>query len=331
MRTSVFRLIYRPTAVFKTILTTFCIFLISACSPSEPPLRVALLEWPPYELAFWAQDQGWLDKERVELLEYKTPAEVSRAFASGSVDIIAVTTDFALALAAQQPDTRIFVVIDSSNGGDVILSRQPVASASALRGKTLAVEAGPLGNFMLSRFLDRYGLSRSDLNIEYVDIPQHVEHWKISDVDLIITYEPSKTRILKEGAQVVFSSKEIPNEIVDVFIARESVIKNRKSDLDHFTHVWFKAVDDLHGNKPEVFSFIGERESIPADEIKAAFMEIRVPSLDENLMLLSGKDPALFRGVELNEKVMRLSSMLPSGATINKDKLITPEIVEEME
>lgn len=307
------------------------ILFLSACGQSTPPLRVALLEWPPYELAFWAEHNGWLDKEKIELLEYKTPAEVTRSFASGAVDIIAVTTDFALALAAQHPDTRIVLVIDASNGGDVVLSRQALDPSQNLKGKTIAVEAGPLGNYMLSRFLNRFGLKRSDMNIEYVDIPQQVDYWKNNDVELLITYEPNKTRLMNEDAQVIFSSKDIPNEIVDVFLVRESLLQDRKSDLMHFTHAWFKALDDLLSNKPEVLSFIGDRESIPVDDIRAMFTEIYLPDVKANQALLGGQIPDFIQGLVLNEQVMRESNMLSSRVSINKEKLVSPVLLEGMD
>ena len=319
-----------PRPIKVSAFITIILRLLSECGQSTPPLRVALLEWPPYELAFWAEHNGWLDKEKVQLLEYKTPAEVTRSFASGAVDIIAVTTDFALALAAQHPETRIVIVIDASNGGDVVLSRQALDPAQSLKGKTIAVEAGPLGNYMLARFLERFSLMPSDITIEYVDIPQQVDYWMNTDVDLLITYEPNKTRLLNEGAQVIFSSKDIPNEIVDVFLVRESLIKNRKSDLMHFTHAWFKAVDDLLSNKPELFSFIGERESIPADDIRAIFTEIYMPDVKANQALLSGQISEFIQGLKLNEQVMRDSNMLPSKVSINKDKIVSSLLVDGM-
>ena len=256
---------------------------------------------------------------------------MTRSFASGAVDIVAVTTDFALALAAQHPETRIVMVIDSSNGGDVVLSRQALDPAQSPKGKTIAVEAGPLGNYMLSRFLNRFDLKRTDMNIEYVDIPQQVDYWKNTDVDLLITYEPNKTRLMNEGAQVIFSSKDIPNEIVDVFLVRESLIQDRKGDLMHFTHAWFKAVDDLLSNKHELLSFIGERESIPVNDIRAMFTEIYMPDVKANQALLGGQIPDFIQGLELNEQVMRESNMLSSRVSINKEKLVSHVLVNRMD
>lgn len=301
--------------------------LLSACSAPEKPLRVALLEWPPYELAFWAREQGWIKPELARLLEYKTPAEVTRAFASGAVDIIAVTTDFALTLSDQFPEARIFIVIDASNGGDVVLSKAPVAGKQDLVGKTLAVEAGPLGTYMLTRFRDHYQLDKDDLKVEYVDLPAQVENWRDTDVDLTITYEPYRSRMLALGATEIFTSRQIPNEIVDVFLVRENLIKEREKDLKAFANAWFRAVDDLKQGKEELFTFIGERESMSADDIKYVLNnDISVPDYKQNLQLLKGEDQSFFNGLKRNESIMLKEGMITSN--INHKALVTAELIE---
>lgn len=301
--------------------------LLSSCSSPDKPLRVALLEWPPYELAFWAREQGWIKPEQARLLEYKTPAEVTRAFASGAVDIIAVTTDFALSLADKFPDTRLFIIIDSSNGGDVVLSRAPVTGKQDLIGKSIAVEAGPLGTYMLTRFRDYYQLDKNDLDVNYVDLPAQIDNWRNTDVDLTITYDPYRSRILDMGAHEIFSSRQIPNEIVDVFLVREALIKERKEDLQAFTQAWFRAVDDFKQGKEALFSFIGERESIPPEVIKTILtQDVHIPDKNENLKLLTGKDKSFFEGLKRNERIMLAEDMIKPGN--NHEQLVTAELIK---
>ncbi len=300
--------------------------LLSACSKPDPPLRVALLEWPPYELAFWASAQGWYNKEQIQLLEYKTPAEVTRAFATGSVDVIAVTTDFALTLAEQYPETRIVLIIDASNGGDVVLSRTPVKDKDDLLGKTLAVEAGPLGFYMLARFRDHYELSRTDLKIEYIDIPAQVDHWQNSDIDLVITYEPNRSRLIDLGAVEIFTSREIPNEIVDVFVVKDSLITSRHADLKHFVDGWFKAVEDLKAQPPELFKFIAEREDLPPEVVREIFQDhLVVPDRQENLRLLSASDSSFSNGLQRNERVMTEEGII--SGKIDRKALFTDHLL----
>ncbi len=299
------------------------ISLLNGCEQKKEPLRVALLEWPPYELAFWAYENNWFTNENAVLLEYKTPAEVTRAFTTGAVDIVAVTSDFALTLMEQNPDTRIFIVIDASNGGDTVLSKSPMDRQSNFKGKTIGVESGPLGSFMLARFMDKFAIERAELTIKYVDIPGQEEMWDQDQLDLLITYDPIRSKLKAKGAHEIFTSKEIPNEIIDVFLIRETKLESQKENLKAFITGWFKAVSDLHENKSSLFSFIGQRENLPAGTVQSIFKEVYVPGYAENMAQLSGKNIEFLSGLELHEKIMIEKKLMKRS--VDKSKLVTNE------
>ncbi|MBU2862288.1 ABC transporter substrate-binding protein [Reinekea forsetii] len=299
------------------------LLLISGCKPKSEPLRVALLEWPPYELAFWARENNWFNEEQAVLLEYKTPAEVTRAFATGAVDIIAVTSDFALTLMEQHPDTRIFLVIDASNGGDTVLAREPLTKNDDFTNRRIAVESSPLGSYMLARFMDKFSIQDGVLDIQYVDIPGQVEAWNKSNVDLLITYEPIRSILKSQGAFEVFTSKDIPNEILDVFLIRESTITDQSKNLTAFIEGWFRAVSDLKEGKPEVYEFIGKRERIPSTVVSEIFEDIYVSSYIDNISLLSGKNISLLQSLNQHEKIMIDKKLM--GVNVDKIKLITDQ------
>ncbi len=303
------------------ILSLFVfITLLSACQPRQEPLRIALLEWPPYELAFWARANNWFTSDQVVLLEYKTPAEVARAFATGAVDIIAVTSDFALTLLEEYPDTRIIVVIDASNGGDTVLSKLPLQKGDNFNGKRIGVESGPLGSYMLSRFMEKFDIQETELTIKYVDIPGQLSMWQAEEVDLLITYDPIRSKLKSQGAYEIFSTKEIPNEIIDVFLIREQQIDTHKEHLKAFINGWFKAVEDLNSKNPALYEFIGKRENIPSEVIREVFNDISVPSFSENLSQLSDKK-SFITNLKQHEKIMLNKKLMTK--TVNKQALIT--------
>ncbi len=319
-----------PDAFYRRWVVAFLVFLLLAgCQQEKPPLRVALLEWPPYELAFWAEQNGWMGEKHIQLLEYKTPAEVTRAYASGAVDVIAVTSDFALTLAEQFPDTRIFLVIDASNGGDAVLSRTPVANNQQLVGKTIAVESGPLGSYMLNRFMDRHQLEPGDLTINYVDIPGQLIAWQQQKMDLLITYEPSRSKLIEEGAVEIFTSRDIPNEIIDVFLIRERVMVVQKKSLSIFVNGWFKAVADLDQSDANLFHFIGEREGLPAGRVETIFKDIAVPGINRNREFLAGVNNGFNKGLEQHETIMLKDGLMQNK--INKQSLLTLDVMDMVE
>jgi NitT/TauT family transport system substrate-binding protein len=308
--------------VLKQLLcVALLVCTLCACDSKQPPLRVALLEWPPYELAFWARENQWFNKENAVLLEYKTPSEVTRAFATDSVDIIAVTNDFALTLLEHHPDTRAFILIDSSNGGDTVLSRTKLKPGDSFKDKQIGLESGPLGAYMLARFMETFEITSADLNIKYVDIPGQLEMWNANSIDLLITYEPIRSKILQQGAEEIFTSKDIPNEIVDVFLIREDKIALQKENLTAFVSGWFKAVDDLKKNKPELFEFVANRLNISKETAVETFKQVYVPNYSENMALLSGQNKDYLVGLNKNEQVLIDKGLIKKP--VNKEALVT--------
>lgn len=311
---------------FRALASLLCglylTMVMTACSQPEPPLRVALLEWPPYELAFWAREQGWVTEEDAQLLDYQTPAEVARAFANGTVDLVALTLDYALTLKENHPDTRIITVIDYSNGGDSVLSSTPVTDKNDLKGKRIGLESGQLGSYMFARFLDAYDLTSDDFDIQYVDIPAQVDTWKQGELDLLITYEPSRSEVMQMGAVEIFNSSDIPKEIVDVFLIRESLLESRNEQVKHFFKGWYQAVEALHQDDPRLYAFIAERESLPISVIESIFTEVEVPSLQANLAMMTGQDSEFVNGLARNEAIMIESGLMKKS--VDKMNIYTP-------
>ena len=301
--------------------TIVAIALLSGCQKQQAPLRVALLEWPPYELAFWARENNYFSSEQVTLLEYKTPAVVSRAFATGAVDIIAVTSDFALALMEDIPETRLFIVIDASNGGDTVLSKQPMKKGDSFKGKRIGFESGPLASYMLARFKEKFSINDDELKSKFVDIPGQIDMWEADEIDLLITYDPIRNKLKSQGAYEIFSSREIPNEIIDVFVIRAEAIETQKENLKAFVGAWFKAVDELHAQSPELIEFIGARENLSPSMVRDMFKDIYVPSYSENVAYLSGNDEAFIGGFKQHEQIMLEQKMMKN--VVDKHTLIT--------
>lgn len=204
---------------------------VVACSSPEPPIRVATLPWPPYDLIHFADRMDQLDREKIQLIEFQTPAEVVRAYRYGLIDVMLVTSHFALSTIAERPDTRIIYFIDVSLGGDALLTHADIESPEQLRGRKIGIEAAPLGTYTLIRALQHLELDRDDVSIVEIDTPDHGDAFLSGAVDAIVTYDPTRTRLLEQGANQLFGSEQIPYEIVDVVVARDALVDRRPDAL----------------------------------------------------------------------------------------------------
>lgn len=313
--------------MIRQCLLTLLAVLLAGCATEEPPLRIGALVWPPYELAFLAKDRGYFDTDRIKLVDYQTPAEVTRAYRYGLIDAFFLTTQFALPGTRQLQDSRIAYVIDFSIGGDALLARPGIESLPELSGRRVAVEASPLGGYMLQRVLDFAALSRSDLELRYVDTPDHVDAFASGTVDAVITYEPYRSRVLTLGATELFSSRGIPGEIVDVLMAPKAVMDTRESDLRDFVHGLEKARLFLDGNPAEALPVMATRQKLSPALLERALGGMRLIPLEENRSLLGGKDPGLRTLLERQVEVMQRAGLISESPDV--DRLIDSRLVEE--
>lgn len=291
------------------------ILMVGACSPPQEPVRIGILLWPPYDLARLAQAEGFIEPDRIQLVDYQTPAEVVRAWRNGLIDGYFLTTQYALGDDPGRPDTRIIHIIDESTGGDSLLARPGLDSLEQLKGKRIALEAGPLGAYMLQRVLDHAGLTRDDVDLHFVDTPDHVRAYASGQVDAVITYEPFGSRVADAGARKLFSSRDIPNEIVDVLYVSGALIEERGHELVSLVRGIERARKLLKSRPEHALPIMAERHGMDTATFARTLEGVTLLGLEENLELLSGEQPALSAWIEKQIEVFKRAGMWQPGTS----------------
>lgn len=299
---------------------------ITGCRAPEDPLRVGILAWPPYDLVALALEEELLDRGRYELVTYHTPSELVRSFRYGLLDVMFVTSHFAVASLNEVGDARIFYLIDVSLGGDSLLARPGLDSGEELRGARVGVEVAPLGMYTLIRALDQLGLDRSDVEIVSVDTADQFDAWRNGRVDAVVTYEPTRGRILELGAEELFNSESIPYEILDVVVARAGTIEDHRATLVSFVEGLDRAIDLYRGNPEAAIPKMARRHAISAEAFSRAMSGVEIFDLSANVRLLAGEDRKALEALTRQCEVMFEAGMLASLPEI--DTLIDASIVE---
>lgn len=284
--------------------------LSAGCAgPPEPPLRVGLLLWPPYSLFVVAQDQGYIGPD-VELVDLRSPADAMRAYRNGAIDLLPLTLEFGLTALAEDSTQRVVLVIDVSMGGDAILARPDIASLADLSGRRVGIEASPLGTYLLLRALERTSLSMAELEIVPVDVADHVEAYRSGRVDAVVTYEPARTRVLGLGARELFTSREIPGEIVDVLLVPEPLAMRREAEVREIVAGWLRARDRYIAAPDSVAAGMAAREGLTPAELRRALDGVGLPGLAENAAILSGRDSLVLQGWRRHAAFMHEQGLL---------------------
>lgn len=287
----------RPVASFCRLL--FCIVLVvlvAACDRSPPPvLRVGTSGWMGYQPLHLAAELNYFKRPgRFRIIEYSSDTQTLRAFRNGSVEAATVTLDEALLLAEDVPDLKVVLVMDSSRGADAVLSHPHIAQLSELRGRRIGYEATAMGAYMLGRAVDQAGLQLSEVTLVPVQIDEHEKAFTNGLVDAIVTYEPTRSRLLSIGVKELFSSAQIPNEIFDVLVVRLGHLKEYPEEVELLLSGWFKALDYQRQSPDDAIFRLSKRLGFSAEEARNAYRMIVFPSLAENRSWLSS-DPSVLR------------------------------------
>lgn len=244
-------------------------------SSNEPLITIGTNTWLGYEILYLAREKGFLP-ENIKIVEYNSTSEVKRAYKNGLINALALTLDEALRLHEEGYPIVIVLVFDFSEGADVVISREKIRDSKDIVGKRIGVEKTAFGWYMLNRFLDKYGLQEKDVYIKIIEAHEHYSAFVNGDVDIVVTFEPNRGKIVKRGGYVVFTSSEIRGEIVDLLVVDESLLKHKEA-LIGLLRAYFNAYDYFTKNQDEAIYLMTKREKVSSEEIKKALEGIRFP------------------------------------------------------
>jgi NitT/TauT family transport system substrate-binding protein len=273
-------------AVFWTAI--FCVCLVGCMQEPAKPLHIATNVWPGYEPLYLARSLGYLSETSVRLHEMSNSSDVIKAFRNREIDVAALTLDETLLLLQDGIDARIFLVMDISNGADVVMARPGIGDIKGLKGKRVGVESFATGAYMLSRALDKGGLDLRDILVVPVSLEAHEEAYLSGKVDAVVTFEPVRTRLLAKGAHIIFDSGKIPNEIFDVLVVRSDTCSSNSKELHHLEDGWYKALAYLKANPTDAWRRMAKLEGVSETQFQDSLKGLIIPDKSENQRLLSG-------------------------------------------
>lgn len=288
---------------------------IAGCESKDDSkvITVSMNTWPGYEPILLAKEKGYV-KDNVKVNRMDSATDVISTFHSGITDIAFVTLDEVLILRDKiDYGIKIIAIIDTSHGGDVILSQSNIKELKDLKGKKIGVEASAIGAYLLLRAFDlNPEIELSDVEIISMLYSKHEESFRNSSVDAVVTFEPIKTALLKQEANVLFDSSQIPDEILDVMIVKDLTIDTKGKEVKEVLAGWFKSIEYINNNHDKAISMMAKYEGVSTAEFHIAHDGLSIPSLTENHKMLSSEESDFFKNMST------LQSFLLKNQMINK-------------
>lgn len=291
-----------------------------ACAPSRPaPLRIGTNPWFGNEPLHALATTGELSP-RLRLVEYVSATQVQRAFENGDIDGAAITLDEAIRLSAATQDVTLAAQVDWSVGGDALVARRERPTLRSLVGARIGVENTALGALMLSRALERGGLEPAQVVVVPLNANEHLQAWLGDQVDAVITYEPMLTQLAAHGGVTLFSSAEIPGEVVDVIVARTSVLRATPAWLPLIRAETLRARDRAVGDPARFLRDSSRRLKLSEDEVSRQLEKVHLPDAAESTVAMRDQLPVRAREIARLLRERRLAAVTEEDA----DRLFAP-------
>ena len=283
-RHSIFRCI-SLLAVISSLL------IASGCSEQPPPpIRVGINPWPGYEFLYLAQEKGFYRDEGVDvrLIEFNSLSDARRAYERGQIDAMGTTVIEVLQVRDQSARSpQIVQVIDYSNGGDVIIARPGIKKGSDLRGTRIGVELASLGVYVLARGLAASGLTLKDVIPISMDQLSMEEALGKGDLDAVVSYPPTSINLLRDSKlNKIFSTTQIPGEVIDVIAVEEEIITRRPADVAKLLRAFHQAIEYSKQNRADAYRIMAAREGITAEEFGSV--------LADDIQMVNAADQAAY-------------------------------------
>lgn len=252
---------------------------------SAEPIKLAVypLPSPYFEYAMESLELFTKNNANVELVEFAQYSDVIQALDSGSVDASIMGITEAVTPIANGLDLDIVLMTDYSAGMDGIVAAPGINSVKDLKGKTIATNIGTMNHMLLLTALEQAGLSESDVNITNMSEGDATAALVGGSIDAASIFDPQMSKAAKEsGGKVIFSSKDLPGELSDVLIIKDSIVKYRADEVQGIVDAWYQVQDKYNKNSDSVVDLISPKAELTNDEFYSLLDGIDIATKDYN-------------------------------------------------
>lgn len=298
----------------SSIRHTLAVALLLACSftgsaSADAPLKpysVGYNNWIGYIALFVAQEQGLFKKEGLDVQTkmFSSPGDGIAPLLAGSLDGHLTTADSVITALDKAPGQLVNVFMtDTSAGADAVLAKSTIESVQALKGKTVAATSGQCNELLLAKALEKAGLTIKDVQLTNMNPDDAGAAFAAGKLDAAVTWEPwiSKVQGEKKG-HVIFSSKDVPNLILDTFAISKKTADTKAAETKSFVRALEQANAWVIAHPKEAAAIAAKPLEQSADEVAAMLPKVKLYDAAANKAQMGTKTapgPALAVAKEL--------------------------------
>ena len=258
---------------------------------SQARLSVAITSWPGFEYLYLAEQRRLGHRYGLDLRvqQYTSIEDQRHAYGRGDVEVIATNLPDAITICQEVPKRcpELFLVIDQSEGADVIISKSDIEDVRGLVGQKVGLERTVLSEYLLLRAFETKQVPFDQVRLMHEGPSALVSALSKGKVAAIVTYPPH-SNLLREDSRyrVLFSSAQIPGEIVDILAVNPAFAKRHPGMIRALVRTWWAAQALARAEPISSKALMAKREQVSPAEFVASERGIRYPtSADQAEML----------------------------------------------
>jgi NitT/TauT family transport system substrate-binding protein len=237
-----------------------------------------------------------------------------------------VTLDEAVTLLESGVPIKVILVLDSSAGGDAVIGRPNVERFEDLAGRSVGFEFSAVNAYVLCKASQIHALDcRRDFRKVDVPLNDQVQAFLSGTVDAVVTFEPFKSRLIRSGGNLLFDTKEIPEDVVDVLVFHETAIQTNRNKIQAVVNAWFLAIDHIKANPEGSNQIMRQRAQLTAGEFEEAMAGIILGDRELNHRMMVGGDPTIYHNLSNIIRFMKDHDLIFTAPKI--DGVIEPAFI----
>ncbi|BAZ47153.1 aliphatic sulfonates family ABC transporter periplasmic ligand-binding protein (plasmid) [Chondrocystis sp. NIES-4102] len=261
----------------------------------QQPIILGYSNWAGWWLWAIAEEENLFEKHGidVELRWYDNYTESLNDLAAGIIDANSQALNDTIYYLNKSVKGEVVVLVnDNSAGNDKIIAVN-IENVKQLKNQKVAVEAGVVGDFLLSLALEKVGLSRkTDIKILDIETGAAVEAFKSKQVNVVSTFAPFWLKALERpGANEIISSADFPGAIADVLVVTEEFNNIHPDKVQALVNTWFDILEFIKAHPQKADEIMSKVAQVSLEQMTLFKSGTKIFTLKDNIIAFSeGKD-----------------------------------------
>lgn len=241
---------------FGLVWIALAALLVTACSGGEEEAAAPRTEfdigwsiyagWMPWA---YAEQAGivkkWGDKYGITIrfVQVNDYIESVNQYTAGKLDGVTIANMDALTIpAARGKDTSAIILGDYSNGNDAVLLKG-ADGVAAIRGREVYLAELSVSHYLLARALETSGMKLADVKTVNTSDADIASAFGTPQVTAAVAWNPQVTTMKGvPGAKAVFTSADIPGEILDLMVVDTKVLRANPNLGKALAGIWYETM-----------------------------------------------------------------------------------------